>query len=119
MTSLGSFAARFVDAPAWNETERPPASMRFGVEAEGGRAAIEPDGPRTERWLASSALKRPKMASIALSFCNLAMSASVLPMGVFARDVPRLRALPKGPFSSGMRRWFLSELVENMLAEER
>lgn len=94
--------------------------MRFGADTDDGRAPMLPDAPRDERWKASSVLTRPKMASIALSFSALAASAALLAMGVFARDVPRFRDdFPKGPFSSGMRRWFFSELLDVMLADVR
>jgi hypothetical protein len=105
MTSLGSCAkVAFVDAPAAKELPNPLlASMRFGAEADGGSAAV--DRTDTERLLSSSALKRPKISSSARWLWSLASSAALLaPNGVFAREVPRFRALPKGPFSSGMRR---------------
>lgn len=105
MTSFGSLVAVvFVDAPAWNDCESPPASMRFGAEAEGGSAAFEPGNPRTERLLSSSALYRPKMSSMILLLTSLAASAALFAVGVFAREVPRFLAFPNGPFSSGMRR---------------
>jgi hypothetical protein len=93
--------------------------MRFGADTDGGKAFTDPDAPRIERWPVSSVLKRLKIASIALSLSAFAASAALLACGVFALDVPRLRAFPKGPFSSGMRRWFLSELLAFMSANAR
>jgi hypothetical protein len=59
------------------------------------------------------------MVSIVLLLAACARSAALLVVGVLARDVPRLRAFPKGPDSSGIRRWFLSDLGDFMSANAR
>ena len=110
MTSFGSFAVILGGAPPLNDVpSRPPLSIRFGADADGGNAATA--CPESERFLSSSALKRPNMSSIARRLSIFALSSADFAVGVFKRVDPRLRALPKGPFSSGIRvRWLWSLL---------
>lgn len=115
MTSVGTFAVvMLVEAPPAKDVDRPPASMRFRAEADGGMVATCPGTPRSERDLSSPYWL--KMRSMALKLLSRASFAALLAVGVFAREVPRLRALPKGPFSSGTRRGFLSALSESVSA---
>jgi hypothetical protein len=96
---------------------KPPLSMRFGADADGGSAATA--CPESERFCSSSALIRPKISSIARRLSSFALSSADLAVGVFARVDPRLRALPKGPFSSGIReRWLWSLLLQSLVSSD-
>ena len=111
MTSLGSFAVIPDGAAPLNDVpSRPPPSIRFGAEADAGSAVC----PEIERFNSSSALTRPKISSIARKLSSFALSSADLVVGVFARVDPRLRALPNGPLSSGIRvLWLYSVLLAN------
>lgn len=99
MTSLGSFAVIPDGAAPLNDVPSRPPSIRFGAEADAGSAAC----PEMERFISSSALTRAKISSIARKLSSFALSSADPAAGVFARVDPRLRALPNGPLSSGIR----------------
>lgn len=119
MTSLGSFKALVADAPGWKEVDSPPASRRFGADADTGGPARVPEGflPDRDFCLSVSALCRRKISSIVRRLSSFALSSSLLTVGVLLRLTPRFRALPKGPFSSGTRRWACSELMHAIVSD--
>lgn len=92
----------------------PPISMRFGAEADTGREPW-PEGFRRRSVsfcrVSSCIFCFVKMSSMYRRFSSLALSSPRAGVDVLVRDVPRFRAFPKGPFSSGTRRcWVFSEL---------
>lgn len=93
------------DAPGWNDVESPPDSNRLGADA--GPELLRP----IDFCLSVSALYRVKISSMAFKLSSFAWSCTLEIFGVLLRLTPRFRAFPKGPFSSGMRRWEVSELM--------
>jgi hypothetical protein len=115
MTSFGSCVAWFDNAPGWNDEDSPAASDRFGTDAETGTCDVE-FLPDSDLCLSVSALCRKKMSSMARMFSSLTVSSTCFAFGVRLLLVPRLRAFPKGPFSSGMRRLVFSWLDEQVIS---